>query len=141
MIKRNIQVKPTIASVLILIMAALAMFSIFVISCRSSSTTPTSTDKVEISGFVFKPENITIAVGTMVTLTNKDAAVHTLTSDNDLFDSGNLSKGDTFEYTFNQTGTFGYYCTIHPSMTGKVIVEKVDVSEKDNPCDTDGLNN
>lgn len=125
MIKRTFQVKPTMVSVSILILAALTMFSIFVISCSSSSTTtaPTATDEVEISDFAFKPENVTISVGTTVTWTNKDAVVHTVTSDDELFDSGNLSEGDTFEYTFNQTGTFDYHCIPHPYMTGQVIVE------------------
>lgn len=125
MIKRNLHVKPTIASVLILMLSALAMFSIFVISCGSSSTntTPTAGNEVEISGFAFNPENITISAGTTVTWTNKDAVIHTVTSDDEVFDSGNLSEGDTFEYTFNQTGTFEYHCIPHPYMTGKVVVE------------------
>jgi len=125
MTRRNIQVKPIIIKTLILVLATLVTFSIFVISCGSSSNTKTSTptDEVEISGFSFKPENISISAGTTVTWTNEDAVIHTVTSDDELFDSGNLSKGDTFEYTFNQTGTFGYHCIPHPYMTGEVIVE------------------
>lgn len=75
---------------------------------------------VEIKGFAFNPEIITIPKGTTVTWTNKDGAVHTVTAD--IFDSGRLSQGKTFSYTFNQTGTFGYICNIHSSMTGKVTV-------------------
>ncbi len=124
MISHNIQVKPFITKILILVLAILVMFSIFfVISCPSPSKTPTSTNEVEISNFSFKPEDITITAGTTVTWTNKDAATHTVTSDDELFDSGNLSKGDTFQYTFNQTGTFDYHCTLHPNMKGKVIVK------------------
>jgi len=125
MTRRNIQVKPIIIRTLILVLATLVTFSIFMISCGSSSNTTTSTptDEVEISGFSFKPENISISAGTTVTWTNEDAVIHTVTSDDELFDSGNLSKGDTFEYTFNQTGTFEYHCIPHPYMTGEVIVE------------------
>lgn len=122
MIRHNCQAKPFITRMLILVLATFAMFSIFVTSCPSPSKTPTSTNKVEISNFSFKPENITITAGTTVTWTNKDGAAHTVTSDDGLFDSGNLSKGDTFQYTFEQAGTFEYHCTLHSNMTGKVIV-------------------
>ncbi len=86
------------------------------------SPAPTSTE-VEISGFAFGPATITISVGTTVTWTNNDPVAHTVSSRDTLFDSGNLSGGATFSYTFGESGTFEYYCKIHPSMTGKVIVE------------------
>jgi plastocyanin len=78
---------------------------------------------VDISGFAFVPSTLTVSVGTTVTWTNKDSVSHTVTSNDNLFDSGTLAKGATFEHTFNQKGTFGYHCSIHPSMTAKVIVE------------------
>lgn len=87
----------------------------------ASQQEPTST-KVAISGFAFAPATITIAVGTTVTWTNNDSVAHTVSHRNNLFDSGSLSKGSTFSYTFNQGGTFEYYCKIHPSITAKVIV-------------------
>ena len=123
MIRSNIQVTPFITRLLTLVLVTFAMFSIFVTSCPSPSKTPTSTNEVELSNFSFKPEDITITAGTTVTWSNKDAATHTVTSDDEFFDSGNLSKGDTFQYTFNQTGTFDYHCTLHPNMKGKVIVK------------------
>ena len=98
----------------------------FGISCYQSapapSPTPTITE-VEISGFAFVPATITIPVGTTVTWFNKDSVAHTVSSREDVFDSGNLSGGATFSYIFNQNGGFEYYCKIHPSMRGKVIVE------------------
>jgi len=84
--------------------------------------TPTSTE-VKISGFAFVPATITIPVGTTVTWFNKDSVAHTVSSREGVFDSGNLSGGATFSYTFDQNGSFEYYCKIHPSMRGKVIVE------------------
>ncbi len=90
------------------------------------TTTPTAepraatVNSVEIKGFAFNPATITVAKGTTVTWTNKDSAAHTVTGSG--FDSGSLSKGQTFSYTFNEAGTFDYICTIHPSMKGKVIV-------------------
>lgn len=101
---------------------------IFGISCYQSapaptpSPTPTITE-VEISGFAFVPATITIPVGTTVTWFNKDSVAHTVSSREGVFDSGNLSGGATFSYTFDQNGSFEYYCKIHPSMRGKVIVE------------------
>lgn len=78
---------------------------------------------VEIKNFVFNPETINISKGQTVTWTQFDLAPHTITSVNSVFpNSPSLSKGQTYNYTFNETGTFEYYCSIHPSMKGKVIV-------------------
>lgn len=88
------------------------------------SPAPTATVvEVEVSNFKFVPETVTVSPGTTVTWTNADSAPHTATSREDVFDSGSMSKGDTFSYTFGQTGTNQYYCTIHPYMEGTVIVE------------------
>jgi plastocyanin len=62
-------------------------------------------------------------MGTTVTWTNLDSTVHTVTSGTGAFDSGALGQNATFSYTFNSRGTFNYHCTLHPFMTGKVIVE------------------
>jgi len=78
---------------------------------------------VNIAGLAFVPDKLTVAVGTKVTWTNNDSVTHTVTSDDGLFESGNLSRGATFSHTFNQKGTFDYYCRIHPSMTAQIIVE------------------
>ena len=77
---------------------------------------------VTLSNFAFSPATITIPVGATVIWTNKDSTTHTITSDDSFFDSGNLSPGKTFSFTFRQTGTYPYRCSIHPSMTGKVVV-------------------
>jgi plastocyanin len=53
---------------------------------------------------------------------NQDGVDHTVTSTGGLFDSGNLESGDDFEYRFDTAGTFPYFCTLHPSMTGEVVV-------------------
>ncbi len=79
--------------------------------------------EVEISGFAFVPATITIPVGTPVTWFNKDSVAHTVSGREGVFDSGNLSGGATFSYTFDQTGSFEYYCKIHSYMKGEVIVE------------------
>jgi plastocyanin len=93
-----------------------------------ATSTPTSTPitgqaSVNISNFAYVPPTLTVSVGTTVTWTNNDSVAHTVTSNDNLFDSGNLATGATFSYTFEQKGTFNYHCTIHPFMTGKIIVE------------------
>ncbi len=88
------------------------------------STLPAAPDvEVVIESFAFKPAQLSIPAGTRVTWQNNDSVPHTVTERDGLFDSGSLSRGDEFSYTFTQSGSFDYYCTIHPSMTGKVVVE------------------
>jgi len=76
----------------------------------------------------YLPYEVDVAVGTTVTWTNGDTAVHTVTSGNpssgvdELFDSSIIMSGDTFEFTFNDAGTFDYYCFVHPWMAGIVNV-------------------
>jgi hypothetical protein len=64
-----------------------------------------------------------LPVGTIVVWYNNDSVTHTVTARDNSFDSGNLSPGDTYQYTFEQSGELEYYCTIHPSMVGTIITE------------------
>ena len=82
-----------------------------------------SGNAVSISDFAFSLASITVPAGTKVTWTNNDSAPHTVTSNTDAFESGSLSRGGTFSFTFAQKGTYEYHCSPHPSMNGKVIVE------------------
>jgi plastocyanin len=77
---------------------------------------------VFIQGMAFSPSTITVTAGTAVTWTNKDAVTHNVTSNPALFSSGGLVQGATYSFTFATPGTYSYKCTIHPSMTGTVIV-------------------
>jgi plastocyanin len=77
---------------------------------------------VWIQGMAFTPSSITVTAGTTITWTNKDAITHTVTSDTGVFDSGNISSGSSFSYTFSTAGTYQYHCKIHASMTGSVVV-------------------
>ncbi len=76
----------------------------------------------------YLPSIITIKQGQQVTWSNEDAAFHTVTSGlydepSDLFDSGHLDPEQKFIVSFDEPGTFDYFCTLHPWMAGKVIVE------------------
>jgi plastocyanin len=78
---------------------------------------------VEIVDFNFKPDDLEVPAGTTVTFTNKDGFAHTVTAKDKSFDSGNLDQDGTFDQTFAEAGTYEYFCAIHNSMTGKVVVK------------------
>lgn len=86
-----------------------------------TSDESTETIEVKIENYAFDEKTITVKADTTVVWENYDSAAHTVTGDG--LDSGKLSKGDTYEYTFTEPGTYEYYCAYHPSMTGTVIVE------------------
>jgi plastocyanin len=89
-----------------------------------ASATPAAGAKVTIANFAFDPAEITVPVGATVTWTNQDDVPHTVTSDDKTtFGSSGLDTGDTFQFRFSKPGTYGYFCSIHPMMTGKVIVK------------------
>ena len=74
--------------------------------------------------YMFSPTPLTVAVGTKVTVTNREASSvpHTWTSDTGAWDSGSLSPAQPYSFTFTQAGTFTYHCNIHPFMKGEVDV-------------------
>jgi plastocyanin len=78
---------------------------------------------VKIDNFVFGPQTLTVTVGTTVTWTNSDDIPHTSVSTEGVFKSKVLDTDEKFSYTFTKAGTYPYYCTIHPKMTGKVVVQ------------------
>ena len=71
----------------------------------------------------FVPQFISMPIESTVSWTNDDSIQHTITSDEQgLFVSGPISPGETFDNTFDTPGEFGYHCSIHPWMTGRVMV-------------------
>lgn len=94
---------------------------------RGTSTPPTN--EIWMQNTTFNPKTKTISKGTEITWVNKDSFNHTVTSGtpgspNGLFDSGVIGSGGIYKHTFNSTGTFNYYCSIHQDiMTGTVIVQ------------------
>jgi plastocyanin len=78
---------------------------------------------VKIDNFVFGPQTITVPVGTTVTWTNSDDIPHTAVSTDGVFKSKVMDTDEKFSYTFTKPGTYPYYCSIHPKMTGKVVVQ------------------
>ena len=83
-----------------------------------------TTISLSISNSTFSSTPVSIHTGDSVTWTNKDTIDHTVTStDNGPLDSGNLSKGQSYTYTFQTPGTYTYHCSYHSFMTGTVTVQ------------------
>ena len=75
------------------------------------------------------PSNFVIKPGDSVTWINEDSAFHSVTSGTydmplELFDSGYLDPFETFSYTFDESGIYDYYCTLHPWMEAMIIVQE-----------------
>jgi plastocyanin len=81
------------------------------------------TTEVKIDNFSFGPGTLTVPVGTTVTWTNRDDIPHTAVSTDGAFKSKVMDTDEKFSYTFTKAGTFPYFCSIHPKMTGKVVVQ------------------
>ena len=116
---RNVWVAGFMASVVIALVLLVA-----------GSPTVTAVDQpsaanaeVKIDNFSFGPKTITVPVGATVTWTNRDDIPHTSVSTEGVFKSKVLDTDEKFSYTFTKAGTYPYYCTIHPKMTGKVVVQ------------------
>jgi len=98
-------------------------------ACSGDNTTTTEGaevegERIEIAELAFTPDTLTVATGATVVWVNADEALpHTSTSDDDLWSSGNLAGGDEFSHTFDEAGTFAYFCEIHPTMRGTIVVE------------------
>jgi plastocyanin len=84
----------------------------------------TPAQEIKIADFSFVPSTLTIPVGTAVTWLNDDDEPHTVTSSDDprRFRSAALDTGDRFSFTFAEAGTYAYFCSVHPHMTGKIVV-------------------
>ena len=82
-----------------------------------------ATDKVEIADFKYDPDGVIVDAGTEITWTNSDDAAHTATADDSSFDTSDLDQGDSASVTFDEAGTFTYYCRFHPFMKATVEVQ------------------
>ena len=120
-------------------LVASLFIAVAVAGCTTTATTPTMSAtttttiggaNIAISNLVFNPSNITVSIGTTVTWTNQDNFDHTVTSTatsggttpDGRFNSGDLSSGEHWSFTFTQAGTYYYYCKHHTTMHGTIIV-------------------
>jgi plastocyanin len=118
----RIRVRMTALAALIA-MAAVLLLTTGKPSVSRAQQSPPAGAEVKIDNFSFGPAAITIAVGTTVTWTNRDDIPHTVVSDDKVFKSKVMDTDEKFSYTFSKPGTYPYFCSVHPKMTGKVIVQ------------------
>jgi plastocyanin len=89
---------------------------------KSAAAGPPTID-VKIDNFAFTPATLTVKAGTQITWTNGDDIPHTVVSDDQSFKSKVLDTDEKFTFTASKPGTYSYFCSIHPKMTGKLVVE------------------
>ena len=107
------------------IVAALAVMLPGAPRAVAAQPAPAAAAEVEIDQFAFVPQRMTVKAGTTVTWINDDDTPHTVASSSKLFKSKALDTKDKFSFTFTTAGTYAYFCSLHPHMTGVVVVEAV----------------
>src|ERR1700756_2653074 len=119
MTKKNVR----IASVVMPVILAMLLLSVGSSRVRASDQPSTANVAIKIDNFVFGPQAITVPVGTTVTWTNSDDIPHTAVSTDGVFKSKVMDTDEKFSYSFDKPGTYSYYCSVHPKMTGQVVVK------------------
>ena len=109
-------------------LAAPAMIAMLLLFAGTSSVVASgqpsaATAEVKIDNFSFAPQTVTVSVGATVTWINRDDIPHTTVSTDGAFKSKVMDTDEKFSYTFDKAGTYPYYCSIHPKMTGKILVQ------------------
>ena len=118
MIRKSVCIAGLFAIVMI------ATLLLFVALPGSSAKTPQpASAEVKVDNFSFGPATLTVAVGTTVIWTNRDDIPHTIVSTDKVFKSKVLDTDERFSFTFSKAGTYPYFCSIHPKMTGSVVVQ------------------
>ena len=78
---------------------------------------------VTIDNFVFEPARLTVKAGTTVTWLNRDDIPHTVAAKDRLFKSKVMDTDESYSFTFSTPGEYSYFCSLHPHMTGTIVVE------------------
>jgi len=117
-------IKPAVLLTVLILVASVIAFN----ACNKSGSSYGNNggngngNSVSIKNFAFSVGSLSIAAGTTVTWTNNDATDHTVTADDNSFDSGVIAPGGTFSHKFSAAGTFNYHCSIHTSMKAAVVI-------------------
>jgi plastocyanin len=77
---------------------------------------------ISIDNFAFSQPSLTVPVGTKVTWINHDDMLHTVADEGKSFKSDPLDSGESFSHVFDKPGTYKYFCSLHPHMTGTIVV-------------------
>jgi len=102
---------------------AVAAFAMSAVTFEAKAGPPPQTAVVRIGNFTFAQQTLAVRPGMTVTWVNDDDIPHTVVAKDLSFRSKVLDTGDRFSFTFAKTGQFGYFCSLHPHMTGTVIVK------------------
>ena len=97
--------------------------SVHPISAMAIPQSQEMTATVKIDNFSFSPATLQVKAGTKVTWTNADDIPHTVVSDDKIFKSKALDTDEKFSFSFDKPGTYPYFCSLHPHMTAKVVVQ------------------
>ena len=101
-----------------------ATFAAAIFAAAAASLPAHAADlQVKIDNFTFSPQRLTVKAGATVTWTNRDDIPHTVTSSSKVFRSNALDTDDKYVFTFATPGVYEYFCSLHPHMTGTVVVE------------------
>ncbi len=79
-------------------------------------------NRIVVKDFMFKPDSLTVKAGSTVTWANMDDEPHSVVSDTGMFRSGAIDTNESFTFKFDKPGTYHFTCSIHPRMTGTIIV-------------------
>ena len=118
-----------IRSVILSVLFLLAILALEISNLSAPAQTADAT--VTIDNFTFEPQRLTVKVGTTVTWVNQDDIPHALASNAKVFKSKALDTDDKFSFTFATPGVYDYFCSMHPHMTGTILVESEKASAID----------
>ena len=92
---------------------------------KNDASTSDKQNRIEIKDFAFNPQTITVKSGEKVTWINRDEEPHTIVSVGKQFKKSTaLDTDQEFTITAGTPGTYNYFCSVHPKMTGIIIIEK-----------------
>jgi plastocyanin len=120
MLGKHIRIRLSVA-----VLCTAALFAASAGKVTHAQNTSAKQVEVKIDNFTFDPQTLTVASGTTVKWTNRDDIPHTVVSeDKTTFKSKALDTDESFSYTFSKPGTYTYFCSIHPKMVAKVVVQE-----------------
>jgi plastocyanin len=119
MLRRSVRIQGLTAATIAIALLISATLPVI----ATAQQAPPAAVEVKIDNFSFGPATRTVTAGTTVTWTNRDDIPHTVVSNDGAFKSKVLDTDEKFSFTFSKPGTYPYFCSIHPKMTGKVVVQ------------------